>query len=147
MTSFLPESKAEKPEKKAEPQAHSAKKAPKTDTAPLEPINFAPKKSRKKVQKADDEDFVDVKEIVDQNNDYENYYINTSDKDARDRARARKKKKNDKKKKKNTAVKVILILLIIVLCAGIGVYWYVNNILEKMILLRRNIHEHWIDCP
>lgn len=128
----VPESKAEKPVKKAEPQAKSAKKAPKTDTAPLEPINFAPKKSRKKAQKADDEDFVDVKEIVDQNNDYENYYINTSDKDARDRARARKKKKNDKKKKKNTAVKVILILLVIVLCAGIGVYWYVNNILETV---------------
>lgn len=127
----VPEIKEEKPAKKAEPQVHSAKKAPKTDTAPLEPINFAPRKSKKKVKKADD-DFVDVKEIVDQNNDYENYYINTSDKDARDRARARKKKKNEKKKKKNTAVRVILILLVIVLCAGIGVYWYVNNILETV---------------
>lgn len=47
----VPESKAEKPVKKVEPQAQSAKKAPKTDTAPLEPINIAPKKSKKRLKK------------------------------------------------------------------------------------------------
>lgn len=47
----VPESKAEKPVKKVEAQAQSAKKAPKTDTASLEPINLAPKKSKKRLKK------------------------------------------------------------------------------------------------
>ena len=108
---------------------------PKTDEKPLEPLeplNVHHKKKDRTVPKSKEE-FVDVKDIVEQNNDYDNYYINSSDKSDRDRERARKKKKkNDKKKKKNTAIRVILILLIIVLCAGIGVYWYVNNILDTV---------------
>lgn len=110
-------------------------KLPKTDEKPLEPLeplNVHHKKKDRAVPKSKEE-FVDVKDIVEQNNDYDNYYINSSDKSDRDRERARKKKKkNDKKKKKNTAIRVILILLIIVLCAGIGVYWYVNNILDTV---------------
>ena len=119
----------------AEPQNTVNVKLPKTDEKPLEPLeplNVHHKKKDRTVPKSK-EDFVDVKDIVEQNNDYDNYYINSSDKSDRDRERARKKKKkNDKKKKKNTAIRVILILLIIVLCAGIGVYWYVNNILDTV---------------
>lgn len=116
----------------AEPQNTVDVKLPKTDEKPLEPLNVHHKKKDRTVPKSKEE-FVDVKDIVEQNNDYDNYYINSSDKSDRDRERARKKKKkNDKKKKKNTAIRVILILLIIVLCAGIGVYWYVNNILDTV---------------
>lgn len=116
----------------AEPQNTVDVKLPKTDEKPLEPLNVHHKKKDRTVPKSKEE-FVDVKDIVEQNNDYDNYYINSSDKSDRDRERARKKKKkNDKKKKKNTAIKVIIILLIIVLCAGIGVYWYVNNILDTV---------------
>lgn len=119
----------------AEPQNKVDVKLPKTDEKPLEPLeplNVHHKKKDRTVPKSKEE-FVDVKDIVEQNNDYDNYYINSSDKSDRDRERARKKKKkNDKKKKKNTAIRVILILLIIVLCAGIGVYWYVNNILDTV---------------
>lgn len=119
----------------AEPQNTVDVKLPKTDEKPLEPLeplNVHYKKKDRTVPKSKEE-FVDVKDIVEQNNDYDNYYINSSDKSDRDRERARKKKKkNDKKKKKNTAIRVILILLIIVLCAGIGVYWYVNNILDTV---------------
>lgn len=119
----------------AEPQNTVDVKLPKTDEKPLEPLeplNVHYKKKDRTVPKSKEE-FVDVKDIVEQNNDYDNYYINSSDKSDRDRERARKKKKkNDKKKKKNTAIKVIIILLIIVLCAGIGVYWYVNNILDTV---------------
>ena len=119
----------------AEPQNTVDVKLPKMDEKPLEPLeplNVHHKKKDRTVPKTK-EDFVDVKDIVEQNNDYDNYYINSSDKSDRDRERARKKKKkNDKKKKKNTAIRVILILLIIVLCAGIGVYWYVNNILDTV---------------
>ena len=119
----------------AEPQNTVDVKLPKTDEKPfepLEPLNVHHKKKDRTVPKSKEE-FVDVKDIVEQNNDYDNYYINSSDKSDRDRERARKKKKkNDKKKKKNTAIRVIIILLIIVLCAGIGVYWYVNNILETV---------------
>ena len=119
----------------AEPQNTVDVKLPKTDEKPfepLEPLNVHHKKKDRTVPKSKEE-FVDVKDIVEQNNDYENYYINSSDESDRDRERARKKKKkNDKKKKKNTAIRVILILLIIVLCAGIGVYWYVNNILDTV---------------
>lgn len=119
----------------AEPQNTADVKLPKTDEKPLEPLeplNVHHKKKDRTVPKSKEE-FVDVKDIVEQNNDYDNYYINSSDKSDRDRERARKKKKkNDKKKKKNTAIIVILILLIIVLCAGIGVYWYVNNILDTV---------------
>lgn len=122
-------------ETEAEPQNTVDVKLPKTDEKPLEPLeplNVHHKKNDRTVPKSK-EDFVDVKDIVEQNNDYDNYYINSSDKSDRDRERARKKKKkNDKKKKKNTAIKVIIILLIIVLCAGIGVYWYVNNILDTV---------------
>lgn len=119
----------------AKPQNTVDVKLPKTDEKPLEPLeplNVHHKKKDRTVPKSKEE-FVDVKDIVEQNNDYDNYYINSSDKSDRDRERARKKKKkNDKKKKKNTAIRVILILLIIVLCAGIGVYWYVNNILDTV---------------
>lgn len=116
----------------AEPQNTVDVKLPKTDEKPLEPLNVHHKKKDRTVPKSKEE-FVDVKDIVEQNNDYDNYYINSSDKSDRDRERARKKKKkNDKKKKKNTAIRVIIILLIIVLCAGIGVYWYVNNILDTV---------------
>lgn len=116
----------------AEPQNTVDVKLPKTDEKPLEPLNVHHKKKDRAVPKSEEE-FVDVKNIVEQNNDYDNYYINSSDESDRDRERARKKKKkNDKKKKKNTAIRVILILLIIVLCAGIGVYWYVNNILDTV---------------
>ena len=119
----------------AEPQNTVDVKLPKTDEQPLEPLeplNVHHKKKDRTVPKSEEE-FVDVKNIVEQNNDYDNYYINSSDKSDRDRERARKKKKkNDKKKKKNTAIRVIIILLIIVLCAGIGVYWYVNNILDTV---------------
>lgn len=122
-------------ETEAEPQNTVDVKLPKTDEKPLEPLeplNVHHKKKDRTVPKSKEE-FVDVKDIVEQNNDYDNYYINSSDKSDRDRERARKKKKmNDKKKKKNTAIRVILILLIIVLCAGIGVYWYVNNILDTV---------------
>ena len=122
-------------EAEAEPQNTVDVKLPKTDEKPLEPLeplNVHHKKKDRTVPKSKEE-FVDVKDIVEQNNDYDNYYINSSDKSDRDRERARKKKKkNDKKKKKNTAIRVILILLIIVLCAGIGVYWYVNNILDTV---------------
>lgn len=122
-------------ETKAEPQNTVDVKLPKTDEKPLEPLeplNVHHKKKDRTVPKSKEE-FVDVKDIVEQNNDYDNYYINSSDKSDRDRERARKKKKkNDKKKKKNTAIRVIIILLIIVLCAGIGVYWYVNNILDTV---------------
>lgn len=119
-------------ETEAEPQNTVDVKLPKTDEKPLEPLNVHHKKKDRAVPKSEEE-FVDVKNIVEQNNDYDNYYINSSDESDRDRERARKKKKkNDKKKKKNTAIKVILILLIIVLCAGIGVYWYVNNILDTV---------------
>lgn len=119
-------------ETEAEPQNTVDVKLPKTDEKPLEPLNVHHKKKDRAVPKRDEE-FVDVKNIVEQNNDYDNYYINSSDESDRDRERARKKKKkNDKKKKKNTAIRVILILLIIVLCAGIGVYWYVNNILDTV---------------
>ena len=121
--------------KAAKPQNTVDVKLPKTDEKPLEPLeplNVHHKKKDRTVPKSKEE-FVDVKDIVEQNNDYENYYINSSGESDRDRERARKKKKkNDKKKKKNTAIRVILILLIIVLCAGIGVYWYVNNILETV---------------
>lgn len=124
-----------KQEAEAEPQNTVDVKLPKTDEKPLEPLeplNVHHKKKDRTVPKSKEE-FVDVKDIVEQNNDYDNYYINSSDKSDRDRERARKKKKkNDKKKKKNTAIRVILILLIIVLCAGIGVYWYVNNILDTV---------------
>ena len=122
-------------EAEAEPQNTVDVKLPKTDEKPLEPLeplNVHHKKKDRTVPKSKEE-FVDVKDIVEQNNDYDNYYINSSDKSDRDRERARKKKKkNDKKKKKNTAIRVIIILLIIVLCAGIGVYWYVNNILDTV---------------
>lgn len=122
-------------EAEAEPQNTVDVKLPKMDEKPLEPLeplNVHHKKKDRTVPKSKEE-FVDVKDIVEQNNDYDNYYINSSDKSDRDRERARKKKKkNDKKKKKNTAIKVIIILLIIVLCAGIGVYWYVNNILDTV---------------
>lgn len=122
-------------ETEAEPQNTVDVKLPKTDEKPLEPLeplNVHHKKKDRAVPKSEEE-FVDVKNIVEQNNDYDNYYINSSDESDRDRERARKKKKkNDKKKKKNTAIRVILILLIIVLCAGIGVYWYVNNILDTV---------------
>ena len=119
-------------ETKAEPQNTVDVKLPKSDEKPLEPLNVHHKKKDRAVPKSEEE-FVDVKNIVEQNNDYDNYYINSSDESDRDRERARKKKKkNDKKKKKNTAIRVILILLIIVLCAGIGVYWYVNNILDTV---------------
>lgn len=122
-------------ETEAEPQNTVDVKLPKTDKKPLEPLeplNVHHKKKDRTVPKSKEE-FVDVKDIVEQNNDYDNYYINSSDKSDRDRERARKKKKkNDKKKKKNTAIRVIIILLIIVLCAGIGVYWYVNNILDTV---------------
>lgn len=119
-------------ETEAEPQNTVDVKLPKTDEKPLEPLNVHHKKKDRAVPKSEKE-FVDVRNIVEQNNDYDNYYINSSDESDRDRERARKKKKkNDKKKKKNTAIRVILILLIIVLCAGIGVYWYVNNILDTV---------------
>lgn len=119
-------------ETEAEPQNTVDVKLPKMDEKPLEPLNVHHKKKDRAVPKSEEE-FVDVKNIVEQNNDYDNYYINSSDESDRDRERARKKKKkNDKKKKKNTAIRVILILLIIVLCAGIGVYWYVNNILDTV---------------
>lgn len=119
-------------ETEAEPQNTVDVKLPKTDEKPLEPLNVHHKKKDRAVPKSEEE-FVDVRNIVEQNNDYDNYYINSSDESDRDRERARKKKKkNDKKKKKNTAIRVILILLIIVLCAGIGVYWYVNNILDTV---------------
>lgn len=119
-------------ETEAKPQNTVDVKLPKTDEKPLEPLNVHHKKKDRAVPKSKEE-FVDVKDIVEQNNDYDNYYINSSDESDRDRERARKKKKkNDKKKKKNTAIRVILILLIIVLCAGIGVYWYVNNILDTV---------------
>ena len=119
-------------ETEAEPKNTVDVKLPKTDEKPLEPLNVHHKKKDRAVPKSEEE-FVDVKNIVEQNNDYDNYYINSSDESDRDRERARKKKKkNDKKKKKNTAIRVILILLIIVLCAGIGVYWYVNNILDTV---------------
>ena len=121
-----------KQEAEAEPQNTVDVKLPKTDEKPLEPLNVHHKKKDRTVPE-NEEEFVDVKDIVEQNNDYDNYYINSSDKSDRDRERARKKKKkNDKKKKKNTVIRVILILLIIVLCAGIGVYWYVNNILDTV---------------
>lgn len=116
----------------AKPQNTVDVKLPKTDEKPLEPLNV-PHEKRNRTVPENEEEFVDVKDIVEQNNDYENYYINSSGESDRDRERAKKKKKkNDKKKKKNTAIRVILILLIIVLCAGIGVYWYVNNILETV---------------
>ena len=118
--------------KAAKPQNTVDVKLPKTDEKPLEPLNV-PHEKRNRTVPENEEEFVDVKDIVEQNNDYENYYINSSGESDRDRERAKKKKKkNDKKKKKNTAIRVILILLIIVLCAGIGVYWYVNNILETV---------------
>lgn len=118
--------------KAAKPQNTVDVKLPKTDEKPLEPLNVSHEKRNRTVPE-NEEEFVDVKDIVEQNNDYENYYINSSGESDRDRERAKKKKKkNDKKKKKNTAIRVILILLIIVLCAGIGVYWYVNNILETV---------------
>ncbi len=118
--------------KAAKPQNTVDVKLPKTDEKPLEPLNV-PHEKRNRTVPENEEEFVDVKDIVEQNNDYDNYYINSSDESDRDRERAKKKKKkNDKKKKKNTAIRVILILLIIVLCAGIGVYWYVNNILETV---------------
>ena len=118
--------------KAAKPQNTVDVKLPKTDEKPLEPLNV-PHKKRNRTVPENEEEFVDVKDIVEQNNDYDNYYINSSGETDRDRERAKKKKKkNDKKKKKNTAIRVILILLIIVLCAGIGVYWYVNNILETV---------------
>lgn len=118
--------------KAAKPQNTVDVKLPKTDEKPLEPLNV-PHEKRNRTVPENEEEFVDVKDIVEQNNDYENYYINSSGETDRDRERAKKKKKkNDKKKKKNTAIRVILILLIIVLCAGIGVYWYVNNILETV---------------
>ena len=118
--------------KAAKPQNTVDVKLPKTDEKPLEPLNV-PHEKRNRTVPENEEEFVDVKDIVEQNNDYENYYINSSGESDRDRERAKKKKKkNKKKKKKNTAIRVILILLIIVLCAGIGVYWYVNNILETV---------------
>lgn len=118
--------------KAAKPQNTVDVKLPKTDEKPLEPLNV-PHEKRNRTVPENEEEFVDVKDIVEQNNDYDNYYINSSGETDRDRERAKKKKKkNDKKKKKNTAIRVILILLIIVLCAGIGVYWYVNNILETV---------------
>lgn len=118
--------------KAAKPQNTVDVKLPKTDEKPLEPLNVSHEKRNRTVPE-NEEEFVDVKDIVEQNNDYDNYYINSSGESDRDRERAKKKKKkNDKKKKKNTAIRVILILLIIVLCAGIGVYWYVNNILETV---------------
>lgn len=118
--------------KAAKPQNTVDVKLPKTDEKPLEPLNVHHEKRNRTVPE-NEEEFVDVKDIVEQNNDYDNYYINSSGESDRDRERAKKKKKkNDKKKKKNTAIRVILILLIIVLCAGIGVYWYVNNILETV---------------
>lgn len=118
--------------KAAKPQNTVDVKLPKTDENPLEPLNV-PHEKRNRTVPENEEEFVDVKDIVEQNNDYDNYYINSSGESDRDRERAKKKKKkNDKKKKKNTAIRVILILLIIVLCAGIGVYWYVNNILETV---------------
>lgn len=118
--------------KAAKPQNTVDVKLPKTDEKPLEPLNVHHKKKDRTVPKSKEE-FVDVKDIVEQNNDYDNYYINSSGKSDRDRERAKKKKKmKDKKKKKNTAIRVILILLIIVLCAGFGVYWYVNNILDTV---------------
>ncbi len=118
--------------KAAKPQNTVDVKLPKTDEKPLEPLNVHHKKKDRTVPE-NEEEFVDVKDIVEQNNDYDNYYINSSGKSDRDRERAKKKKKmKDKKKKKNTAIRVILILLIIVLCAGFGVYWYVNNILDTV---------------
>ena len=85
----------------AEPQNTVDVKLPKTDEKPLEPLeplNVHHKKKDRTVPKSKEE-FVDVKDIVEQNNDYDNYYINSSDKSDRDRERARKKKKkNDKKK-------------------------------------------------
>ena len=115
--------------KAAKPQNTVDVKLPKTDEKPL---NIHHKKKDRTVPE-NEEEFVDVKDIVEQNNDYDNYYINSSGKSDRDRERAKKKKKmKDKKKKKNTAIRVILILLIIVLCAGFGVYWYVNNILDTV---------------
>lgn len=118
--------------KAAKPKNTVDVKLPKTDEKPLEPLNV-PHEKRNRTVPENEEEFVDVKDIVEQNNDYDNYYINSSGESDRDRERAKKKKKkNDKKKKKNTAIRVILILLIIVLCAGIGVYWYVNNILETV---------------
>lgn len=118
--------------KEVNPQNTVDVKLPETDKKPLEPLNVPHKKKDRTVPK-DEEEFVDVKDIVEQNNDYDNYYINSSGESDRDKERARKKrKKNDKKKKKNTALRVILILLIIVLCAGIGVYWYFNNILDTV---------------
>lgn len=124
---------AEPEQKKvAKPQNTVDVKLPKTDEKPLEPLNIHHKKKDRTVPE-NEEEFVDVKDIVEQNNDYDNYYINSSGKSDRDRERAKKKKKmKDKKKKKNTAIRVILILLIIVLCAGFGVYWYVNNILDTV---------------
>lgn len=118
--------------KAAKPQNTVDVKLPKTDEKPLEPLDVHHKKKDRTVPK-NEEEFVDVKDIVEQNNDYDNYYINSSGESDRDRERAKKKKKmKDKKKKKNTAIRVILILLIIVLCAGFGVYWYVNNILDTV---------------
>lgn len=113
------------------PQHNVEFEPPKASEPPLEPLNISHKKQSKSAD-SDEDEFVDVKEIVDQNNDYENYYINSSDDSDRDKKRAKKNKKKEKKKKKNTALRVILILLIIVLCVGFGVYWYFNNILDQV---------------
>ncbi len=113
----------------AKPQNTVEVKLPKADEKPLEPLNVQHKNRDRAVPKGEDE-FVDVKNIAVQNDDYDNYYINTSD--GTDGKRAKKKNKKKGKKKKNVALRIILILLIIVLGVGIGAYWYVNNILDTV---------------
>ncbi len=113
----------------AKPKNTVEVKLPKADEKPLEPLNVQHKNRDRAVPKGEDE-FVDVKNIAVQNDDYDNYYINTSD--GTDGKRAKKKNKKKGKKKKNVALRIILILLIIVLGVGIGAYWYVNNILDTV---------------
>ncbi len=114
--------------KEANVQSTVDVKLPKADEKPLEVLNVQ-HKNRARTVPRDEDEFVDVKDIAVQNDDYDNYYINSSNDTDIKRAKKNKKKA---KKKKNVALRIILILLIIVLCAGIGVYWYVNNILDTV---------------
>lgn len=72
-----------------------------------------------------EEEFVDANSIVDEGDDYQDYYINTP-------ARPKKKEKKKKSKGKKAVITVLCILLVLVIGAGVGAWFYVNNVLNNI---------------
>lgn len=112
--------------KKAKEKLEEKPEEPAQEEAIEETVKEAVPEATEEEQKAEPEEgFVDASAILEQGNDYEDYYINPTHK-------PKNSKKKKKGKGKKVAITVLCILLVLVIGAGVGAWFYVNNVLNNI---------------